>query len=236
MGYFPINDDDDNWYQMSWYKRMEFVMMFHYACGCFANSIYLRVLSLLKLTQICYENGYYLFGIKCLKCAYNLCVINGDLLPSFTIDGYHKWRRKFNRMSRNRRCVWCGGGSANWKQMTCASCMRVEYCSKECQIAHWQSSSESCHRDECLSSWLIVNRMLDQRLFSRIKCDLKTKQQMKRRYKEKRHQRKLKIVNGWMRRHSCDSMDFEIHFCRMIHLVMHYWEGYRQTNDRRKSQ
>lgn len=164
--YFP--KPTNQWNRMSWDECMEYVMMFHYVCSAMANSLYLRVLSLLKLTQICYQKGYYSFGLKCLKCAYDLCSLNGQVLPSFVKNGYRKWRRKFRQLSKEVQCELCGKrGSHNRKLKTCSSCMRVMYCSKECQSAHWQSS----HRKDCLSSWNIVHQMLEQRLFSRLKTN-----------------------------------------------------------------
>ena len=44
-----------------------------------------------------------------------------------------------------RRCDWCGRTQADGRKFSrCGKCLRVFYCSKECQVAGWREHKGYC--------------------------------------------------------------------------------------------
>jgi hypothetical protein len=48
-------------------------------------------------------------------------------------------------LEERRRCDWCGRTQADGRKFSrCGKCLRVFYCSKECQVAGWRGHKAGC--------------------------------------------------------------------------------------------
>eukprot|EP01084_Bolivina_argentea_P223101 377529_1 len=126
--------------KMSWTDKKysiskdAFISAIYYSC-----SFAIMSLSLQYLSKICKYFGEYEIGLKCLKFAYKLCIIDSKtyILPSFAQRDYGKRKRLFIKKLNRMKCEYCG--KKNWNQLrSCTGCMKVMYCNRKCQKKHWK--------------------------------------------------------------------------------------------------
>ncbi len=104
-----------------------------------ANSFVVMSCSLQYLSDICLRFSEYGIGLKCLKYAYKLCVMDKEsyMLPSFVEKGYRKNKKAFVEKLKQMKCGFCGKNKGK-KLKSCTGCMKVYYCNRNCQKLTWK--------------------------------------------------------------------------------------------------
>eukprot|EP01084_Bolivina_argentea_P196256 336448_1 len=129
-----------------------------------ASSFVLLTLSLRYLSNICVLFNEFGIALRCLKCAYFVCIHTGKYItPSFINEDYRKNKKVIMGYLSTRLCGQCLNKGKKLK--SCTGCMKTVYCSRICQKKHWNH----IHRKQCDKYWISHYKLLRQTIiFSHI--------------------------------------------------------------------
>ena len=124
-----------------------------------ASSLYLMILSLRYLCDICFGIEQYVVALSLLNKAYELCTFYElPIIPTFVNKIYAKKRKKIKKKLGKLLCICCGESG----KLCCTACMSAFYCSKSCQKRDWKSK----HRKQCANKWsLFYKNFKDLNIF-----------------------------------------------------------------------
>eukprot|EP01084_Bolivina_argentea_P116709 207315_1 len=133
---------------------------------CIANDLIKRVKELNILGISCAACQEIFIALKMFKCSYKLS--NGYIEDEcFTEEKVLKLIEEVEEKWWNKKCNYCGmraDKNGYKKHRACTGCMKLAYCSRECQKLDWNEE----HRQQCDKSWNSLYGALRMCLFDRL--------------------------------------------------------------------